>query len=234
MTPSHVADAITWYVVFLFSVTFHEAAHAWTARRGGDSTAYAGGQLTIDPIPHIRREPIGMVLAPLLTLATLGWPLGWASAPLDPFWAQRHPRRAAWVSLAGPLSNLVLVLAAAAAIWIGIAAGVFRVPMTAHRDHVVQAVSGGMFEASAFVLSCFFYMNLVLFAFNLIPLPPMDGAGALPLLLPESAAERFAESMRSPMLSLFGIYLAWKVFPAIFGPLFTLALNVLYPGSRFG
>jgi len=234
VTPSDLADAITWYVVFLFSVTFHEAAHAWTALRGGDRTAYAGGQVTIDPIPHIRREPIGMLLAPILTLATLGWPLGWASAPLDPFWALRHPKRAAWVSLAGPLSNLLLVFVAAGAIWAGIAGGVFEAPMTAHREQVVASVTGGTWEGLAFVLSCFFYMNLVLFAFNLLPIPPMDGAGALPLLLPGDLGERFLASMRSPMLSLLGIYLAWKVFPALFRPLFALALNALYPGSSFG
>lgn len=234
MSADEIASAITWYVVFLFSVTCHEAAHAWAALRGGDRTAYVGGQVTIDPIPHVRREPIGMVLAPILTLLTLGWPLGWASAPLDPFWAQRHPRRAAWVSLAGPLSNLLLVALAAGAIWAGIAAGVFGPPLTAHREHVVQALSGGIFEGAAFVLSCFFYMNLVLFAFNLIPIPPMDGAGALALVLPGDLGERFASSMRSPLLALLGIYVAWKVFPALFGPLFALALSALYPGARFG
>jgi len=221
-------------VVFLFAVTFHEASHAFVALRGGDRTAYAGGQLTIDPIPHIRREPIGMVVAPLLTLATLGWPLGWASAPLDPSWALRHPKRAAWVSLAGPLSNLLLVVVAAGAVWAGIAAGVFETPATAHREQVVASVTGGPWQGVAFVLSCFFYMNLVLFAFNLRPIPPMDGAGALPLVLPGDLAERFVAAMRSPLLSLLGIYIAWRIFPALFRPLFALALNALYPGSSFG
>ena len=57
-------EALVWYVVFLFSITVHEAAHAWAAMRGGDLTAYHGGQVSIDPIPHIRREPIGTVVLP--------------------------------------------------------------------------------------------------------------------------------------------------------------------------
>src|SRR5262245_49680213 len=62
-----------WFIVFLFSTTVHEAMHAWVAWRGGDPTAYHGGQVSLSPLPHIRREPIGMLLVPLLTAATLGW-----------------------------------------------------------------------------------------------------------------------------------------------------------------
>src|SRR6478735_1861247 len=67
----HVVDAITYFVVFLFSTTLHEAAHAWAALRGGNLTAYKGGQVTLDPRPHIKREPFGMVVLPLVSaLAT--------------------------------------------------------------------------------------------------------------------------------------------------------------------
>ena len=62
------ADAIIYYVVFLFSTTLHEAAHAWAAARGGDLTAYHGGQVSLSPIPHIRREPVGMVVLGALLL----------------------------------------------------------------------------------------------------------------------------------------------------------------------
>src|SRR3954470_3695906 len=110
---ANVADALTYFIVFLFSTTLHEAAHAWAALRGGDPTAYRGGQVSLDPIPHIRREPFGMLVLPLLTAVATGWPFGYASAPYDPRWAQRHPRRAALMALAGPAANLSLVLAAA-------------------------------------------------------------------------------------------------------------------------
>jgi hypothetical protein len=59
--------------VFLFSTTLHEAAHAWAAKLGGDLTAYHGGRVTLDPRPHIRREPFGMVVLPLLSVVTSGW-----------------------------------------------------------------------------------------------------------------------------------------------------------------
>ena len=104
-------DAIVYYVVFVFSVTVHEAAHAAAALLGGDATAYEGGQVSLDPIPHMRREPFGMVLLPLASVFMSGWPWGYASAPFDPAWAERHPRRAAWMALAGPGANLAIVLA---------------------------------------------------------------------------------------------------------------------------
>jgi Zn-dependent protease len=104
-----LAEGLTAFVVFLFSTTLHEAAHAWAALRGGDPTAYRGGQVSLDPRPHIRREPLGLVVLPIITALVSGWPMGFASAPYDPQWAQRHPTRAALMSLAGPAANLALV-----------------------------------------------------------------------------------------------------------------------------
>src|SRR6185436_16732180 len=106
---TNIADALTYFVVFLFSTTLHEAVHAWAAFRGGDPTAYHGGQVSLDPRPHIKREPFGMLILPLISSVTSGWPIGFASAPFDPTWALRHPRRAAWMALAGPGANLALV-----------------------------------------------------------------------------------------------------------------------------
>ena len=80
-------ETIVLYVAFVFSATCHEASHAWAAKRGGDLTAYAAGQVSLDPFPHIRREPFGMVILPLIGLFLIGWPLGFASAPYDPHWA---------------------------------------------------------------------------------------------------------------------------------------------------
>jgi len=59
----------------------HEAAHAWTALRGGDPTAWRGGQVSLSPWPHIRRSPLGMLVVPLITTFTQGWTMGWATAP---------------------------------------------------------------------------------------------------------------------------------------------------------
>ena len=67
-------EAIAFYAVFVFAVTIHEAAHALAALLGGDPTAYHGGQVSIDPIPHMKREPFGMVVLPILSVAISGWP----------------------------------------------------------------------------------------------------------------------------------------------------------------
>jgi hypothetical protein len=108
-----IASALVYYFVFLYSVTLHEAGHAWAAKLGGDLTAYHGGQVSIDPRPHIRREPFGMVVLPLISVLLSGWPIGFASAPYDPNWAMRYPKRAALMALAGPAANIALVLVSA-------------------------------------------------------------------------------------------------------------------------
>ena len=128
MNTEFLIAGVVWYVVFLLSTTCHEAAHAWAAQLGGDLTAFHGGQVSLDPIPHIRREPFGMVIFPLLTYATGGWMMGWASAPFDPHWSERYPRRAAWMSLAGPGANFTLAILAGILIHIGIWTGFFRSP----------------------------------------------------------------------------------------------------------
>ena len=225
--------ALVWYVAFVLSTTLHEASHALVAKLGGDLTAYEGGQVSIDPIPHIRREPLGMVVLPILSLVLIGWPFGFASAPFNPVWAEQHPRRAAWMSLAGPGANFMLVMACAAAIWLGVAVGEFQSPTTAHFTQVVSAVNGGVWDSAAFIISIFFTLNLILFLFNLLPLPPLDGSGALALLLSEDLSHRIRKLSSQPMFGLIGLVIAWRIFGPIFEPIFTFALNVLYPGAGY-
>ena len=225
---------IVWYVVLLFSLTFHEASHAWAALRGGDRTAYHGGQVSLDPVPHIRREPFGTVIFPLLSFSLGGWMFGWASTPYDPAWAHAHPRRAGWMSLAGPLANLALLLAAGLAIRAGLAAGVFVAPVSIEFSHLTDAVSGGLWESAATLLSILFTLNLILFGFNLLPFPPLDGSGVLALLLPEAGARRVQEFFAQPALALGGILLAFILFREVFPLLHLAAINLLYPGLDYG
>jgi Zn-dependent protease len=224
-----VALGLAWYAVFLFSTCCHEAAHAWAALRLGDATAYLGGQVSLDPRPHIAREPVGTVVVPLLTFAlTRGWMMGWASAPFDPRWADRHPRRAAWMALGGPVANFVLVVVAGLLIRAGAAAGAFAPPDTATFSSVV-AGAPGVTSGAATLLSILFSLNLVLGVFNLLPLPPLDGSAVLALVLPERWSRGYLEFLRQPMLALAGMLVAWRAFPYLFGPIHTLALNLLWP-----
>lgn len=228
-------NAVVLYLVFLFSTVLHEAAHAWAAMRGGDSTAYHGGQVSLDPRPHIQREPFGMVMLPLISLAASGWIFGYASAPYDPRWAERHPKRAALMALAGPAANLLLVLAAWLAIRSGSAFGWFVAPMSVGFDRIVEAPGGGLLGIAALVLSVIFSLNLLLAVFNLIPFPPLDGSGVLPVVLPERAMATYRSILSSrPGLAWVGIILAWMIFDRVFPPIWLAAVNLLYPGTGYG
>lgn len=230
--PQVLALAPLWYVAFLMSITCHEAAHALVAKWGGDPTAFHGGQVTLNPWPHMRREPMGTILVPLLSYLFAGWMIGWASAPYDRDWRNRHPHRAGLMALAGPAANLILMLLAALAIRLGIAAGYFTAPASAGFAHVVTS-QGGVLEGAAILLSIVFSLNLLLAVFNLIPVPPLDGSAAIGLLMPENVARRYATMLEGSPLSLLGILIAWKIFDRVSGPLFGAGLNLLYPGAGY-
>ena len=233
---NNIGEGLTFYVVFLFSTTLHEAAHAWAAKLGGDLTAYHGGQVSLDPVPHIRREPFGMVILPLLTALTMGFPIGFASAPYDPAWAQKYPKRSAWMALAGPGANLLLVLLSGIAIKVGGMAGLFEPPNSITFGHIVGTVgNSGALTAVAFFLGTMFSMNLLLAAFNLLPFPPMDGSAAIPLFVGEKNGRVWQNLIwRTPALNFVGYFIAWQVFGYIFSPLFNGSLAVLYPGVSYG
>jgi Zn-dependent protease len=230
-TPDLALGAI-WYIVFLFSTTCHEAAHALVAKLGGDTTAEEGGQVTLNPIPHIRRSPYGMVLVPIVSYLLGGWMIGWASAPFDPEWQRRYPRRSGWMALAGPAANFSLMLLAGSAIRMGIAAGHFRVPETipGYSGLVSPANSGEPTFVTA-ALSILFLLNLLLGTFNLLPVPPLDGHSGIMVLMPANFAERYLQWVeRASGFSILGLFLAWTLYDRLFEPIFVFALRVLYMG----
>jgi Zn-dependent protease len=228
-----LANGVVWYFVFIFSTVMHEAAHSFAALKLGDDTAFQGGQATLDPIPHIKREPFGMVVVPLLSFFMGGWMFGWASAPYDPTWAQTYPKRAAWMAFAGPLSNLMLVLIAAILIRIGLSLEIFYAPPSINFSHITAASQPGLTAVAAKVLSIFFSLNLILFLFNLLPLPPLDGSGAVQLLMDNESALKFMDFIRQPAFGFIGIILAWNLFDLIFDPIHLLSINLLYPGLGY-
>jgi len=231
VNPDQLAFGFLEYVVFLLSTTCHEASHSLVAKWGGDTTALEGGQVSLNPLPHIKREPFGMVIVPILGIAFGTGLIGWASAPYNPAWSQEHPKRAAWMSLAGPAANFSLALLAAITMRIGLAVGSF-VPLEPSPAHIVGAVSQtGVADGIATVLSLFFSLNILLGIFNLIPFPPLDGYGVLGLFTTENSA-RSLQGMRTKMggFSLLGLVIAWQVFNRFYPDLFAAATGLFYLG----
>ncbi|HEX5043300.1 MAG TPA: site-2 protease family protein [Candidatus Polarisedimenticolaceae bacterium] len=222
-----------WYAVFLLSLTCHEAAHAFAAWRGGDPTAYEAGQVSLSPWPHIRREPWGTVLVPLLTFfmyagSGSAWMMGWASAPYDPVWENRHPRRAAVMALAGPFANLALVACAFASLAVLFSGGVLVPPDRIGIDRLAVAAPGAapVFDGVARLLSILLSLNLLLCVFNLMPCPPLDGASVLAGVLPPARTLR--DRLRaSPFGSMVAFVVALVLFPRVVAPLVFRLLSVL-------
>jgi len=235
MDPQFLILGVMWYIVFLFSTVCHEGAHSLAAHLGGDSTAFHQGQASLNPLPHIRRAPVGTVLVPILSyLMPPHWMIGWASAPYDPVWQRRYPRRAAWMALAGPAANFTLVIGAGLAIRGGTALGLFRVPTYASFTHVTEAVVPGAAGFAATLLSLLFVLNVLLGTFNLLPLPPLDGHTGVTLLMSEQKALRFLDWTRNLQLGMAGVVLAWVLYARVFGTIFRMFLAALYPGSYWG
>lgn len=234
MPDINLADMAIWFVAFLFSVTAHEAAHAWTAKKGGDLTAYEGGQVTLNPLPHLKRSPFGTLVVPLISFALWGWMIGWASAPYNPEWAARYPRRAAWMAAAGPAANFAILIAAFVLMKVGLAAGALATPSLHEIEFtkIVVAHSGVWLGVAKF-LSVLFILNLILFIFNLFPFPPLDGSGVITLFMSKETAFKFTHFINQPMYSFLGIILAWRMFGYIFREIFVFAFTLIHPGANY-
>ncbi|MCC8180054.1 MAG: site-2 protease family protein [Planctomycetes bacterium] len=231
MDSSILGNMLVWYLVFLFSTTMHEAAHSLISSYGGDDTAYRAGQVSLNPVPHIRREPIGMVVVPILTfiLNSGSWMIGWASAPFNPFWAARYPRRSFLMSLAGPLSHLIPIIIAWVGLVIGLRTGYFVLEYDAVRL-IVGREGDGLAGAVAYLLWVALQLNVVLLVFNLLPIPPLDGS-ELWYLFVKSEEGRLRLRSALGQYGLAGILLAWWAFGKIFPHVWIFVLIRLL---RFG
>jgi Zn-dependent protease len=154
----------------LFAITIHEAAHGYVARALGDNTAYVQGRVTLNPVKHI--DPVGTILMPLiLYFATAGsFLFGYAKPVPVNFGALRHPKRdMVWVALAGPMSNFIQAILWALVFTLLVGFG------WTERFFLEMCKAGVL-------------VNLVMCAFNLFPLPPLDGGRVLVGLLPPRQA----------------------------------------------
>jgi Zn-dependent protease len=168
--PNLVQTVLIYALPVLFAITVHEAAHGYVARYLGDNTAYAAGRVTLNPFNHI--DPMGTILMPLLLyFATSGaFLFGYAKPVPVNFAALRHPKRdMVWVALAGPASNFIQAILWAVAFTVLAGSGV------SERFFMEMCKAGVL-------------VNLVMWAFNLFPLPPLDGGRVLVGLLPFRAA----------------------------------------------
>ena len=187
-------------VVLLVAFTIHEFAHAWTADRFGDTTPRLFGRLTLNPLAHL--DPLGTIL---LLVARFGWA---KPVPINPYALRKSaPSAVMWVSLAGPLSNLLMAILAS----IPFRAGLLSVNTAIYDayqrgSHLLPSLPQLFFE--------FIIINLSLLLFNLIPLAPLDGEKVAEYLFPPAWA-RVLDSIRpyGPLI-LMGIF--------ILGPLFNL------------
>lgn len=218
ITPEFLVLGIGWLTVFIVSITCHEAAHAWSAHRLGDPTAYHGGQVTLNPGPHLQREPVGMLIVPIISYVVFRFPLGWGSAPYDPYWGMRYRERALLMALAGPAANLILVVLAGVILRSSIEFGWaehVQEGISALLNHELPQQGPARLMLLAWIL---FHMNLILMVFNLIPVPPLDGSAIWPLLLNSRQLEWYESIRVQPSFLMIGILVASSIFGKLYGP----------------
>ena len=183
LTPVHIAQGLTYFVVLLFSLSFHESAHAWMASRLGDDTARSLGRVTLNPLAHI--DVVGTVIIPLIQIfGPAGIPLfGWAKpTPYDPrnFRPGDARRGHVMVAVAGPVSNLILAT--------GFTAGLFVAARLLVRSTSTEPV--------LVLLATGVLINIALGVFNLVPLPPLDGSKVAAFGLPSKLGEAYDRFVR--------------------------------------
>jgi len=193
--------------ILIVSLSFHEAAHAWTADKLGDPTARELGRITLNPLAHI--DWIGTVLFPLIAFTTGAPLLGWAKPVPVNFHRLRAPRRDfAIIAAAGPISNLVLAV---------VAALLFE-----------AAFSGSSTGMLAGILIQTVLMNVLLAVFNMIPVPPLDGGNVLAGILPEQFA-RLIDGLRPYGFLILYALLLTGVLARIVVPVKDWIFNLLLP-----
>src|SRR5205814_3143509 len=162
-------------IVLLFSLSFHEAAHAWTSERFGDDTGRIQGRITLNPLAHI--DPIGTIVFPLLS-ATVGIPLlGWAKpVQTNPLLWREKTKANIMVSAAGPLSNFILAVVAYLIIKALLIGGVMK--LNGGYYTLVMPMDGqpAFIAPLAVFLSVMLLLNVLLGVFNFIPVPPLDAS----------------------------------------------------------
>lgn len=211
-----IGQFILYMVALIFSLSVHEAGHAWMSSRFGDDLARSQGRITLNPVSHV--DPIGTLLFPAVAFFTGAPLLGWARpTPVNPL-SWRNKRVAnIWVSAAGVIGNAIIAIVVAIIIRILLVSGLL---INSGQNLVVNSDSD-ILMAGVKLLYAFFTLNVVLAIFNLIPIPPLDGSKILGSLLPE----RFESAIES--FEQFGFILLFiAVFTGAFGTVFRFVMPI--------
>lgn len=203
-----ITTVTVWALPVLFGITLHEAGHAYVAQRLGDPTATLLGRVTLNPVKHI--DPMGTIVLPLLLYLSTGgkFMFGYAKPVPVAFGRLKNPKRdMIWVALAGPLANLLQV-----ALW-----ALFAL-----------ALSGLGVEEMFFykMAGAGVLVNIGMFAFNLFPLPPLDGGRVLVGLLPMRLAAALARTERVGMFIVIALIFAGVISSIWLQPIFEAFLSL--------
>jgi Zn-dependent protease len=211
---SIIYNIAVWSLPVLFAITVHEVAHGWVANKLGDSTAKMLGRLTLNPFKHI--DPIGTVVVPLaMVLLQTGFVFGWAKPVPVNMNKLNSPRKdMAIVAIAGPLSNLVMAI-----FWVF----VFKLGNSVITDPNIAKGIMAMGQAGILI-------NLILFVFNLLPIPPLDGSRVLSGFLPKSLSDVMDKIEPYGLFIVIGL-LYFGVLNSILTPTLNFFMNTI--GSIF-
>jgi len=214
-----IATGLTTYIVLLFSLSFHEAAHAWAAFRLGDDTAMREGRISLNPIVHI--DPIGTVLLPLIMFLSSGTPLfGWAKpTPYNPANFRRDRTMGqghVLVASAGPLSNVLLAVLFTLALFVAVRAGLLQ----SNPGPVLRLLVDGV------------SINVLLAVFNLVPLPPLDGSKVAAWGLPRGLADLYVRVVEPYGSWILLLLFATGLLGTVLSPLIRLLTTLLFSMVR--
>ena len=212
-----IGQFILYMVALVFSLSLHEAGHAWMSNRFGDDLARSQGRISLNPITHV--DPIGTLLFPGIAFFTGAPLLGWARpTPVNPLrWRNKRVANF-WVSIAGVLGNLAIAIVAGITIRVLYEFGQLA-------DLQSEMAIGGVK-----LLTAFFTLNVGLFVFNLLPIPPLDGGKILGSILPPSF-DSALEALEQYGFILLFIAVFTGVFSSIFSVVLPFAMSLVFIGA---